>query len=200
MRAAGSAACGRDRGRSSPRRRRAGGWAETGALAGSRSRSACPSPRRYRTDRGVAPTHAICRVREARVMCDRAPAGFCRWLRERPHPLRPDEVTPAFSIDNLSSMWTSSKLLRPRRPDLPDSACAPARRWNSDDDSRRLADRRTARRRWPFVAGGCNVGGFSIAPAVGDCSRHGRDGQRPICSSRSRRSSGPDLDDAALRP
>ena len=123
---------------------------------------------------GVASNHAICRVREARVYVRPSGGGLLLGGYENdPMVVSQDEVTTTFSVDRLELdagvLRRLANLVGRIFPDLVDARLRVVRGGipTMTPDG------------WPligpapgidglFVAGGCNVGGFSISPAVGE--------------------------------
>jgi glycine/D-amino acid oxidase-like deaminating enzyme len=122
---------------------------------------------------GVAPHHAICRVREARVYVRPSAGGLLLGGYEHDPMVYTGELTPAFSIDRLE---LDARVLRRLAAGVgrmfPEIAQAAPRVIRGGLPTMTPDG-------WPilgaapgvaglFVAGGCNVGGFSISPAVGE--------------------------------
>ena len=123
---------------------------------------------------GVEPDQAICRVREARVYVRPSRGGLLLGgYEDDPLIIDPDVVDPAFAVEDLeldeSVLRGFAERVAPIFPDLPTTRSRVVRGGipTMTPDS------------WPMfgsvpevegvmVAGGCNVGGFSISPAVGE--------------------------------
>jgi glycine/D-amino acid oxidase-like deaminating enzyme len=155
---------------------------------------------------GVEPTHAICRVREARIYVRPSRGGLLLGGYEDDPRLIDPGIGPGFAVGE--SLELDERVLRGFAAQVagifPDLAAAPARIVRGGIPTMTPDS-------WPvfgtlpevdglFVAGGCNVGGFSISPAVGELMAEWiGSGARPVLLEPFRADRfGPWPDDAAL--